>query len=360
MSEIEAMGGAERSMLALGRWLHRHGRPSYLLTFADHVGLERYADFPLAKVDFKLDGGMLEKLGALRRHVSDAPRSDAAPITSGYQPALYASVAPMGLFHCLMHDTPSLFSPVEQRNFKQRLRLAASNRLIGRGMRRGGGKMIVTSEFLQTECRRDFGIEAEIAHMGGLGAPADFRRRPVEESLRMLSVCRIEDNKRVDWMLDALANLEHAPQPLSARTDWSLVLAGKGSRLEAMQARARELGLADRVHFRGFVPDAELEELYASAHLFLMPAVQGYGIPAIEALHRGIPVLLHRESGVSDILLDTPWAVVLHGGKEEMTPGLAEMTDWLLRNEQLRAEPPPALPTEDDWAERVATLCGYV
>ena len=35
-----------------------------------------------------------------------------------------------------------------------------------------------------------------------------------------------------------------------------------------------------------------------------MPAVQGYGIPAIESLQRGIPVLLHRESGVSDILLE--------------------------------------------------------
>ncbi len=161
-------------------------------------------------------------------------------------------------------------------------------------------------------------------------------------------------------MLDALAALEQAPVPLSARTNWRLDLAGKGSQLEAMAARARELGLQDRIHFHGFVSDLELEAFYDRAHLFLMPAVQGYGIPAIEALERGIPVLLHRDSGVSDILLDTPWAAVLTGGPDEMASRLAQMCDWLLRNGHLTAPAPPQLPTEDTWAERVATLCGYV
>ena len=108
------------------------------------------------------------------------------------------------------------------------------------------------------------------------------------------------------------------------------------------------------------MPDTELERLYAQAHLFLMPAVQGYGIPAIEALQRGIPILLHRDSGVSDILLNTPWATVLRGDKQEMTPALRSTIDWILADGPTYAAPPPHLPTEDEWAERVATICGYV
>lgn len=353
------MGGAERSMLALGRWLYRHGRPSYLLTFADRLGLETFADFPLPTAELCPEGGgMRRKLAALRHHLQNAPGM--APVTSGYQPALYASLAGEGRFHCLMHDTPSLFSPPEERDLKQRTRLAVSNRLIGRGMRRGRGAMIVTSEFLQGECRRDFGVRAEIARMGGLTTGSGFRRRSLNGQLRMLSVCRIETNKRVDWMLDALAALEAQARPLSSRVDWRLTLAGKGTQLEAMRSRAHELALADRVIFRGFVPDAELEELYNDAHLFLMPAVQGYGIPAIESLGRGIPVLLHRDSGVSDVLLQTPWAEVLKGGPETMIPGLERMIRWLLGGGQMTAAEPASLPTEDTWAERVATLCGYV
>ncbi len=258
-----------------------------------------------------------------------------------------------------MHDTPSLFGR-DRLTPKQRLRFAVSNWQIRRAMRRNDGAMIVTSEFLQQECRSDFGIEAAIARMGGLSSDVAFRRRPVETELRMLSVSRIEANKRIDWILSALATLEAARTPLSAQVNWRLDIAGKGAEMDAMRQLAEALGLSRRVHFLGYVSDAELDALYEAAHLFLMPAVQGYGIPAIEALGRGIPVLLHRESGVSDILLDTPWASVLTGDEREMVPRLKDMIDWLRANAQMTAPPPPDLPTEEAWAERVASLCGYV
>lgn len=359
MSEIEAMGGAERSMLALGRWLHQHGKPVYLLTYYDRVGLTRHADFPLPTVALDPPPKARAKIAALHQHLAARQPGSPPPITSGYQPALHCALARTGRFHCLMHDTPSLFRG-DHVSLKQRMRFAVSNWQIGRAMRRTGGVMIVTSEFLQRECLRDFRVHAEIARMGGLAHQHAFLPRPVQGELRMLSVSRIEANKRIHWILDALAALERQPDPLSTRVNWHLDLAGKGSQLEAMRARAQELGLEDRVHFHGFVPDNALETLYDNAHLFLMPAVQGYGIPAIEALQRGIPVLLHRESGVSDILLETPWATVLTGGKDEMTPKLSRFIDWLLSNGQLSASPPPPLPTEHSWAERVSTLCGYV
>lgn len=372
MSEIEAMGGAERSILALGRWLHRHGIPSYLLTYRDRVGMSAHAGFPLPTIVMlpadgldshlapQIGSSLISKLAALRRHRRRLPARTVPPIVSGYQPALHFSLVGGGRFHCLMHDTASLFSDPAGRGWMGEFRIRLSDRVIGHGLRRGGGATIVTSSFLQEQCLRDYGVRAHIARMGGLANPNAFRRRPLDGTLRMLSVCRIEANKRIDWMLHALAGLERAQSPLSERVDWTLTLAGKGSALEAMRQLAEELGLGQRVNFRGYVDDLALENLYAEAHLFLMPAVQGYGIPAIEALGRGIPVLLHRDSGVSDILLDTPWAAVLHGGEEEMAPCLQEKIDWLLTSGQITAAPPPALPTEDSWAERVATLCGYV
>jgi glycosyltransferase involved in cell wall biosynthesis len=90
-----------------------------------------------------------------------------------------------------------------------------------------------------------------------------------------------------------------------------------------------------------------------------MPAVQGYGIPAIESLQRGVPVLLHRQSGVSDILLNTPWATVIDGGEEQMTPALAWAIDAVLRGRHLQ-QSLPDLPAEDGWAEQVARLCWWV
>lgn len=352
------MGGAERSILALGRWLYQHGYPTYLLTYYDRVGLREHAGFPLPTVELNPPRRARAKVAALAEHLRDRPAGAPPPITSGYQPALHCALAHTGRFHCLMHDTPSLFAGA--RTLRQRLRFAISNWQIGRAMRSHHGTMIVTSRFLQQECQRDFGVHADIARMGGLSSRHTFQPRPVTGQLRLLSVSRIEANKRIDWLLQALASLENGPTPLSGRIDWRFDLAGKGSQLESMVALSRKLGLENRLHFHGFVPDDELEALFREAHLFLMPAVQGYGIPAIEALSRGIPVLLHRDSGVSDVLLDTPWATVLTGGQQDLAPSLSSMVHWLLSNGQLTTPPPPQLPTEDDWAERVAGLCGYL
>ena len=129
--------------------------------------------------------------------------------------------------------------------------------------------------------------------------------------------------------------------------------------MEALHALAAELGLANRVHFHGFVSDAALEELYAVADLFLMPAVQGYGIPAIESLQRGIPVLLHRESGVSDILLHTPWATVFAGDEDTMLPALTSAIQSVAAGRHLQAAL-PAIPSEDSWAEEIARLCRWI
>ena len=360
ITEIEQFGGAERSVLALARWLHQRGLPSHIVTYADHCNLASYATHPLPVVELKAIGTR-HRVRALKAYFKARPAGAPQPLLSGYQPALHATLAGMRGFHTLMHDTPSLFDDPATRALKSRIRLAVSNRIIGHGLR-SGGRTIVTSEYLRTDCRKDFAVEAQIARMGGLTTtdPAKvFRVRPLRGELRMLSVCRIEANKRIDWILRSLAELERATPPLSARVNWRLDLAGKGPLIPQLTLLAAALGIAGRVHFHGFVPDAELQTLYDEAHLFLMPAIQGYGIPAIESLQRGIPVLLHRESGVSDILLETPWATVITGGPETATAALSAAVDSVLAGRH-HAVPLPKLPIEDEWAAQVAHLCGWV
>jgi glycosyltransferase involved in cell wall biosynthesis len=357
LTEIEAMGGAERSVLALSRWLYQHEIPNHIVTYIDHIGLTKHAQHPLEVVELRPRMRATKKVAALRRYLR-TQRSSPKPLMSGYQPALHATLAGLRGFHCLMHDTPSLFEDAATLNFKRRLARRVSDTITGFGLR-SGGHTIVTSEYLRAECRREFNIRSDIARMGGLTSANAFRPRPVTNQLRMLSVSRIEPNKRIDWILRALEDLDHESPALSERVDWRLDVVGKGSALDAMRQLATNLGLADRVHFHGYLSDADLAQLYNTTHLFLMPAVQGYGIPAIEALSRGIPVLLHRESGVSDILRQTPWAEVVDGKESAMLAGLRRAIDKTLVGAQLNTAL-PHLPTEDEWAERVARLCNWL
>jgi glycosyltransferase involved in cell wall biosynthesis len=361
LTEIEAMGGAERSVIALSRWLYVRGLPNHIVTYHDHIDLASHTRHPLQVIQLRPPMRARHKIAALRRYFGQQDATAPRPLMSGYQPALHATLAGLRGFHCLMHDTPSLFENLEDpatRTFKHRFARRLSDTITGYGLR-SGGHTIVTSEYLRRECRRLFNLHSDIARMGGLTAATTFRPRPVTTELRLLSVSRIESNKRIDWILRALAVLEDETPALSSRIDWRLDITGRGAALEAMQQLAASLNLSARVHFHGFIPDGDLEKLYDNAHLFLMPAVQGYGIPAIEALSRGIPVLLHRDSGVSDILRSTPWATVVEGDEASLLPGLRVAIQAALTGDHLTA-PLPSLPTEDEWAERVATLCNWI
>jgi glycosyltransferase involved in cell wall biosynthesis len=356
MTEIDQFGGAERSVVALSRWLYEQGLPNHIVTYFDRCGLAKYATHPMQVIQLKPAPGVRNKIAALRSYFRQYPAPK--PLLSGYQPALHATLAGVRGFHVLMHDTPSLFGDLDVRSMATKLRIAVSNRIIGYGLR-SGGDTIVTSEYLRNECRKDFNADAKIVRMGGLSSSSTRHVRLADQQLLMLSVCRIEANKRIDWIIGSLAELERSTPSLSSRIDWRLDLAGKGTLIPSLQEKSQALGIGDRIHFHGFVSDDDLEQFYRSAHLFLMPAVQGYGIPAIESLERGIPVLLHRESGVSDILLDTPWATVLTGDEDQMTDALRSSIDGVLEGSH-HAVALPHLPTEAEWAEQVASLCNWL
>ncbi len=358
LTQVVELGGAERACLALSRWLYERHIPNHFVTYADSVGLAAAASHPVTVIQLRPAMRPISKILALRRYFTG--RTGAGkPLLSGYQPALHATLAGLRGFHCLMHDTPSLFScSKETRSPRGRLMRSVSDCITAFGLR-SGGHTIVTSDYLREESRRVFGVTATIARMGGLGTMAQFRLRPVSKDFHLFSVSRVESNKRIDWILRALASLEHGASPLSQRINWCLDVAGRGSQLEAMRSLASALGIAGRVRFHGFVSDEHLEQLYGDADLFLMPAVQGYGIPAIESLQRGIPVLLHRDSGVSDILLNTPWATVFSGDEIQMLPALSQAIDSVIAGRQLEVPLPP-LPSESRWAEEVAHLCGWL
>lgn len=358
LAEIEAMGGAERSVLALARWLKEHDIPCHIVTYLDHIGLAKHADFELEVIELRPQMRATRKIAAMRRYFRTQRRAP-KPLMSGYQPALHATLAGMRGFHCLMHDTPSLFEDATRLNIKGRLaRRRIFDTITGFGLR-SGGRTIVTSEYLRAECHREFNVRAEIARMGGLTQPNTFHPRPVTTELRIMTVSRIEPNKRIDWILRTLAALEHDSPPLSSRIEWRLDVVGKGSALDGMRQLAANLGLERQVRFHGFLSDDELSRVYDAAHLFVMPAVQGYGIPAIEALSRGIPVMLHAQSGVSDILRHTPWAFVIDGDEQSMLPAMRRAIDSTISGAQL-SSPLPHLPTEEEWAERVARLCNWL
>jgi glycosyltransferase involved in cell wall biosynthesis len=120
------------------------------------------------------------------------------------------------------------------------------------------------------------------------GAPGDpARARSLLEAgdrAVALSVASDLPHKKLGVLVDALALLPPAERPLVA-------LAGHGTDSGALAARAVRQGVAADLRPLGSVDAPTLEDLYAAAAMVISPTLgEGFGLPVLEALGRGIPV----------------------------------------------------------------------
>ncbi len=101
-----------------------------------------------------------------------------------------------------------------------------------------------------------------------------------------------------------LERLVRAMVPVAARwPDAMLVMPGNPTAHEAeLRALAAGLGIAANVTFPAYVDDADLEGLYALASCFVFASInEGFGIPVLEAMRRGVPVACSRASALPEV-----------------------------------------------------------
>src|SRR5205085_5905926 len=73
----------------------------------------------------------------------------------------------------------------------------------------------------------------------------------------------------------------------------------------ALRAAVARHGLGDRVHFPGFVPDDDLVFLYNRAYALAQPSLlEGFGLPPVEAMACGVPVLYSRAGALPEVVGD--------------------------------------------------------
>jgi len=364
--EIIAFGGGERVYLSLSKFLYEQGIPHRIVSYYQDIRLQDYADWPLKIEILSPDRSPVKKAWALKQYLS---RQQALgmekPLLFTLQSAMHAAAFGVTDYAALILDSPSLLtSDVARHSPLARaaacVRESISDKFTQRGLQRAR-PVIITTDVMADEIESRYGRRPYVSRQGVAGDKSCFRYRPLMpgKPLRLLSVCRLEKNKRIDWILRSLAALEAREPSLHTRKDWHLDVVGEGSREGELRTLTDTLGLAARVVFHGLVSDARLEEIYGEGDVFLMPAVQGYGLPALEALTRKIPVVMHSQSGVSEILGGSPWVEIIHGGEESLTVGMDTMISRLLAG-GLAERTLPDFPTESQWAEEVCRLCGWI
>lgn len=163
-------------------------------------------------------------------------------------------------------------------------------------------RIIAVSHYTKSVIEREFSIPEEKISVVHNGVYRRDTQLHYEESARypgkvVLFLGRITFQKGPDYFVRAAAKV------VPHIKDVLFVMAGSGDMLPAMKKLVIELGLENHFAFPGFVRGEQFEEMFSLADLYIMPSVsEPFGISALEAISFDTPVLLSKQSGVSEVI----------------------------------------------------------
>lgn len=117
----------------------------------------------------------------------------------------------------------------------------------------------------------------------------------------LLFLGSLKPSKNIERLVEAFAD---AVRDNLLPKNVKLVIAGRKAWLyEEIFTKAEELGLGERVIFTGFFAEEDLPYLMSGATAFLMPSLfEGFGIPALEAMASGVPVIVSRVASLPEVV----------------------------------------------------------
>lgn len=202
--------------------------------------------------------------------------------------------------------------------------------------------LITVSEFVRQEIITLLGVQAErivTVHNGvdpafcpysDLSLPPILNRYSLQPGGYLLVVATLEPRKNLLRLVEAYGRL-----PTSLRQQHPLVIVGaRGWLTEELERRLEPLERSGQIKRLGYIPQDDLPLIYAGAHAFAFPSLyEGFGLPVLEALASGIPVLTSNRSSLPEVAGDAA-LLIDPEDVEALTAGL----ERLLTDEEWRAQ----------------------
>jgi glycogen(starch) synthase len=170
------------------------------------------------------------------------------------------------------------------------------------GMHRAD-KVITVSHYTRNIIITRYGVSADKVEVVYNGVERN-EKWPVDETVInkdekiVLFLGRITMQKGPEYFLQA------AKKVLEFMDNVKFVMAGSGDMMHRAIEMAAGLGIGHKVLFTGFLRGEDVQKIYKMADLYVMPSVsEPFGIAPLEALDNDVPVIISKQSGVSEVLM---------------------------------------------------------
>jgi len=159
--------------------------------------------------------------------------------------------------------------------------------------------VITVSQYEKSQLIKRYGIPEEKIHVVYNAIDLEqYKRMQINRFFNgkiVLFVGRLTIQKGCEFFLEA------AKKVLEKVPNTRFVIVGSGDQLHALIQKSIDLGIASQTYFVGFEPD--VSKYYSIADVFVMPSVsEPFGLTALEALACEVPVIISKQSGVSEVI----------------------------------------------------------
>lgn len=194
--------------------------------------------------------------------------------------------------------------------------------------------VVAISEETKQSVMRLFGVSAErvtVVPLSYVPLGEKMETLPVPDYFFLFAGV-LKERKNVGGIIKAFA--------LFARGNVAheLLIAGKqsGAYAESLLQLARELGVERRVRFLGYVTDAQLTFLYSKAQALVFPSfIEGFGMPVLEAMHIGLPVITSNRGALAEVAGDAA-LLVDPARPEDIAAAMSRIADEPQSREELK------------------------
>ncbi len=281
------------------------------LIFATNKDFSEFADVPVQKIGPQMPIRAAWMQTALALQAAKI-RPDAAFFPNYMAPLTMAARVPSVPYVITVHDLAIFLYP-ETFTFKKRV----LQRLLLPTLARGAAAILTPSEATRRDVLRILPVKPENVVAIPLAADARFNAEPdaatiqrQREQLRLprhflLAVGTLEPRKNLVRLIEAFERI--AP----AHPDVHLVLAGgRGWKDEGIARTLNASSQKNRIHAVGYVSVEALQVLYREAIALCYPSLyEGFGLPVVEAMACGAPVLTSRGSSLDEVAAGAAVAV---------------------------------------------------
>jgi glycosyltransferase involved in cell wall biosynthesis len=278
----------------------------------------------------------LRRIQACRRAVCEALKSNDVEIVAAHF-ALYA-LPVLDLLHKrrFVFHFHGPWASESQAEGENRFSVMVKRTIEARVYRRADRFIVLSSAFAQILDRqyripreRIFivpgGVDANRYCVNGTRQEARARLQLPTDRPLIVSVRRLIHRVGLEGLIDAMAEVRKTvPEAL-------LLIAGRGGLEGELTARIAARGVQDHVRLLGFVAEDDLPALYRACDLSIVPSValEGFGLPTIESLASGTPVLVTPVGGLPETVAELDPELVL---PDATAASLADAISHALRN----------------------------